>query len=241
MPSKRSNYASLTLKNKYEIVCKLNNGKVNMSKLAKDLKIPRTTLNSLRKQKEKIISEFQAGGDLERKRNRKHGFVDVDKPLLQWFREAKDEAGYVSGKKLLRKAREFAHKCGYANANKLDVNWVNRWKVRKVACRKPRFEPTPVAKATVDDLRKEPLPNSEIVTEISEVNNRQTIKHPVHQQESDEDEDNCQDEPGLLSFSALEALKTLDEYFRTQADSNVMLRKVSKMRQDILAREAFKL
>ena len=231
-------YASLTLKKRYEIVCKLDKEKVNISKLARDLKIPRTTLHSLRKRREQIISEFQAGGDLERNRMRGRAFVDVEKPLLQWFCKTKNEAGYISGKKLLAKAREFARDCGYANADKLDMGWVNRWKVRKAVSGKPHCEPLPAALATVGEVRKYPLPTRQVVTETSEVDDCEIIEHFAHQQESDEDEGKCQDETGLLSSPELEALKTLDEYFRAQADSDVMLRKVSKMRRDILAREA---
>jgi len=58
--------------------------------------------------------------------------------------------------------------------------------------------------------------------------------------EEDDDDENCLDEPEPTPFMALEVLKTLDRYFRTQDNSDTMLRNVSKMQQDILAREAVK-
>ena len=70
MSNKRSKYVSLSLKIKYEIACKLSQENVNVSRLAKDLNITRITLNTLSKQKEKIISEFEAGRNAEMKRKR---------------------------------------------------------------------------------------------------------------------------------------------------------------------------
>ena len=79
MSNKRLKYVSLSLKTKYEIASKLSQENV----LAKDLNVPRTTLNTLRKHKEKIISQFDAGRNVEIKRKRKHGFDNVDEPLLK--------------------------------------------------------------------------------------------------------------------------------------------------------------
>ena len=70
MSNKRSKYVSLSPKIKYEIACKLSQENVNVSRLAKDLNITRITLNTLSKQKEKIISEFEAGRNAEMKRKR---------------------------------------------------------------------------------------------------------------------------------------------------------------------------
>ena len=78
----------------------------------------------------------------------------------------------------------------------------------------------------------------ETITESSVINNLRASEHPTDDQEDDDDEDNFQDKPEPTPFSALEALKTLDRYFRTQDNSDVMLRNVSKLQQDILAREA---
>ena len=76
----------------------------------------------------------------------------------------------------------------------------------------------------------------ENITESSIIDDLRASKHPADDQE--DDEDNSLDELEPTPFSALEALKTLDRYFRKQGNSDVMLRNVSKMQQDILAREA---
>ena len=52
---------SLPLWKKFEIVSKFNNGNAtNVTKLAKEFDIPRQTLQLILKNKEKIISEYEA-------------------------------------------------------------------------------------------------------------------------------------------------------------------------------------
>ena len=62
----------------------------NVSRLAKNLIIPRTTLNYKRKDKEKMIDEFEAGHNAEKKRKRQHGLNGADEPLFKCFRSARD-------------------------------------------------------------------------------------------------------------------------------------------------------
>ena len=157
MSNKKAKYVSLPLIRKYEIACKLREENVNTSKLAIDLGVPRTTLINLRKSKDKIVSEFKAGRTCEQKM-RKHGFDDVDQPLLKWFRSARNERIPVSGKMLLTKARQFASVCGHDNADKLDINWINRWKSREVACKKLHGEPASVDELSLNNWQKTRLP-----------------------------------------------------------------------------------
>ena len=78
----------------------------------------------------------------------------------------------------------------------------------------------------------------ENITESTIIDGLRASEHPADDQEDDDDKDNSLGELEPTPFSALEALKTLDRYFRKQGNSDVMLRNVSKMQQDILAREA---
>ena len=74
---------------KYEIVSRFNSGKIkNVSQLAKEYEIPRSSLQTILSNKDKVISEFEAGRNAEMKKKRKH---NVDEPLLKWFRCARDE------------------------------------------------------------------------------------------------------------------------------------------------------
>ena len=88
MLSKRK---SFSLWKKFENVSKFNNGNAtNVTKLAKEFEIPRQTLESILKNKEKIISEYEAGRNSETKRKRKHKFDAVDEPLIKWFKCVRD-------------------------------------------------------------------------------------------------------------------------------------------------------
>ena len=104
-----SNRRSLPLWKKYEIVSKFNSGNAtNVTKLAREFEIPRQTLQSILQNKDKIISDFEAGHNSEAKRKRKHKFDAVDEPLIKWFRCVRDQKIPVSGEMLLLKAQEFA-------------------------------------------------------------------------------------------------------------------------------------
>ena len=60
---------------------------------------------------------------------------------------------------LLLKAQEFARACGCDDTDKLDANWVNRWKSRQeVVCKKLHGEAESVDQCGVDDWQKHRLP-----------------------------------------------------------------------------------
>ena len=127
----------LPLWKKYDIIVQFNTrNNTNVAKLARELKIPRTTLTSILKNKDTIISDFEAGRRIESKRKRKHNFDDVDEPLLKWFRYAQEKNIPVSGEMLVVKAQEFAQVSGCEDIEKLDINWINRWKAREHIVRK---------------------------------------------------------------------------------------------------------
>ena len=64
---------------KYEIVSRFNSGKIkNVSQLAKEYEIPRSSLQTILSNKNKVISEFEAGRNAEMKKKRKHNFDNVD-------------------------------------------------------------------------------------------------------------------------------------------------------------------
>ena len=99
--------------------------------LAKELEISRTSLIIILKNIEKMIEDFGAGYSRKTKLKHKHNFEAVDKHLMKWFRQARNEKIPVSGKMLLLKAQEYAEVCSCENPNKLNMCWINRWKMRK--------------------------------------------------------------------------------------------------------------
>ena len=78
MPKTNRKLKTLSLKEKYEIIKKLQNGEIkNKTKFAEDVGIKRTTMSSIRANSDKIIGDYKAGGNSNSKRTRKHGFEDV--------------------------------------------------------------------------------------------------------------------------------------------------------------------
>ena len=150
MSSKRTN---LPLRKKYDVVSQFKNGNgTAVAKLAKDFEISRTTLISILKNKDKTISDFDAGRSRETKRKRKQNFNAVDEPLLKWFRFANNKKIPVSGEMLVLKAQEYARVCGCENFENLDMNWINRWKVREeIVCKKLHGEAESVDQFRVND------------------------------------------------------------------------------------------
>ena len=137
---------------------KSGNG-TNVAKLARDFEISRTTLILILKNKDKIISDFETGLSSETKRKRKRNFKAVDEPLLKWFRYSKNEKIPVSGEILLLKAQEYARVCGCENIEKLDMNWINRWKVREeIVCKNLHDEAESAGQFGVDERQKYRLP-----------------------------------------------------------------------------------
>ena len=135
MSNKRT---SLPLWKNYE-VNKRNDTPVSM--LAKELEISKTSLIIILKNKEKIIEDFEAGCSSKTKRKRKHNFEAVDEPLMKRFRQARDKKIPVSEEMLLLEAQEYAEFCGCENPKKLNMSWMNRWKVRKdIVCKKLHCE-----------------------------------------------------------------------------------------------------
>ena len=79
-----------------------------VAKLARDFEISRTTLISILKNKDKMISDFEAGCSSEAKWKWKHNFDAVDEPLLKWFQYARDEKIPINGEMLLLKTQDYA-------------------------------------------------------------------------------------------------------------------------------------
>ena len=59
---------------------------------------------------------------------------------------------------LFLKGRQFASVCSHDNADKLDINWINRWKSREVACKKLHGEAASVDELSLDNWQKTRLP-----------------------------------------------------------------------------------
>lgn len=119
---------NVTLQEKYDIVQLFKNG-VKQSTISKDKNIPRSTLNAYCKEAESIILQYESGSSTSVKRIKSTNCQEIEAPLLQFFRMARDQKVPVSGDLLLEKAKNYASILDL-DTNLVDINWVNRWKKR---------------------------------------------------------------------------------------------------------------
>ncbi|UYV80385.1 hypothetical protein LAZ67_19000038 [Cordylochernes scorpioides] len=100
-------YKTLTLAEKIAAIKEVEMGMKKKSDIAKDFGIPRNTLSTYLKNKEKNLrSESEC--DKGRKRLREPGNPDLDKCVLKWFIQARDKKIPVSGHLIRSKAEQFA-------------------------------------------------------------------------------------------------------------------------------------
>ena len=82
----------------------------------------------------------------------------MDRPLLEFFRLARDSKLPISGA-LLEKARIYATDLGYADPEKFNINWVNHWKKRnEIVVKKLHGEAESVDQDTANSRQKNRLP-----------------------------------------------------------------------------------
>lgn len=145
---------SLNLQQKYEIV-KLFKGGMKISDISKKQNIPRQTVSGFCQQSkaDKIINMFESGNtNTDAKRQKLHNFEEIDEPLLQFFRLLREKMIPVSGDMLLKKAQSFAMELHLSEVEKLDMNWINRWKRRNnIMVKKLHGEAQSVDEASVID------------------------------------------------------------------------------------------
>lgn len=147
-----------SLTEKYDIVKLFKSGKSQTS-ISKEKNIPRTTIIGYCKDADKIIDAYENGKNSNAKRIRTHQFEDVDQPLLDFFRVAREQNIPVSGAILLERAREYARHLKYPDPNLLDINWINRWKGRnEIISKKLHGEASSADVPAADNWIKNRLP-----------------------------------------------------------------------------------
>ena len=100
-------------------------------------------LSTIMKDSEKIRSAVDQG-TRQHKKQRTSLFPDVDKALLQWFKQARGNDVLVSGPILIEKGEQLAQKLGYTDC-KLSGGWLDRFKDTE-SFLKPSVEKQPLQK-----------------------------------------------------------------------------------------------
>ncbi|XP_057305268.1 tigger transposable element-derived protein 4-like [Hydractinia symbiolongicarpus] len=95
--------------------------------VAKEFKIPPSTLSTWKKNKEKIYKQFNNGQTSKRSKPEK--FEDVNKAVHKWLLMMRSENIPISGPMLKEKALEFAEALG-VESFQASQGWMAKWKTR---------------------------------------------------------------------------------------------------------------
>jgi hypothetical protein len=124
-----SKKTAIPLDTKVKILSEVNKGR-KKSEVAAEFGIPRSTLSTIIKSGNHIEGKLQSGNvEGARKRLRSATHDDVDKALLQWFRQIREVSLPVNGPILLEKAPALAVELGCHDFHPSN-GWLGRWKDR---------------------------------------------------------------------------------------------------------------
>lgn len=118
---------ALTLKEKYDIIQKMKSG-VKQSDICRELNLPKSTVCIIWKKREEILSAY-GKVNAKCKRLRKSAHEGVDRGLLQWFTQKRQENVPLSGPILQEKASEMGSKIE-GKSFECSRSWIERFKKR---------------------------------------------------------------------------------------------------------------
>jgi len=147
-------HSSNSLEERYLMVKMYRKGS-SISAIAKQKGIPRQTVSGYCQKAEQIINQFESGSlNSSAKRTRVHNYEDIDEPLLQFFKLARDKKIPISGEMILEKAQQYARELNCPDAANLDINWINRWKKRNsIVVKKLHGEAATADKSAIIDWK----------------------------------------------------------------------------------------
>ena len=122
----------LELRQKVEIVNFLATGKKHVE-AAKHFNLPRTTVSTIAKDKEKILAEFSKNRNSAAKSFKKSPFDVIDKPLARWVTLMRENNVPISCDLIQEKALKFAAEKGIKDFC-ASGGWLSRFKVRHNLC-----------------------------------------------------------------------------------------------------------
>jgi len=103
---------SIDLKTKQLILVEVEKGTLIKTKIVEKFSIPKSTLSTIIKNKDKIDEAVLLGSTNNTMRLRKPMLEDVEKELLNWFKKARDSNIPLSGVLVREKAREICISTG---------------------------------------------------------------------------------------------------------------------------------
>ena len=133
MAASKSKQKSLSLKERFTIIKEVDkrSGRHGAkTEVAKQFGIANSTLSTILKDRQKIISAFEESSfQPERKRMRLALYDEVEEGLLIWFKSVREKNVPVSGPILQTKAEEIARELGISDFS-CSSGWIHRFKTR---------------------------------------------------------------------------------------------------------------
>ena len=122
---------SLRLRQRYEVIQELSRGDKQVD-MAKKYEVDGSTITRIRKNSSAISAQYESGTTSHNvKRQNTTRLDDVDAALLECFRNTSHGQPGVSGAVLQEKAKQLGIALRFGeDLEKLDINWVNRFKAR---------------------------------------------------------------------------------------------------------------
>ena len=121
---KQAKRIDLSLSHKI-LVIEMLQRKISQSAVAESFGISQSQVSRIWKAKESLLCARRRNANLSRKRARQSAHVDLEKALLQWYKEAKSVGIQISGPMALKKAKEFGKMmevvCDPSRS------WIHRW------------------------------------------------------------------------------------------------------------------
>lgn len=112
----------LTVRQKLKIIAQVDSGKKKIQ-VARDFKLPPSTLTSILKAKDKLILKSKTNENLNVKKLRNCKHESVEKTVLAFIRQARSVNIPLSGGIVQEKARLYANKMGVTDFRASDGGW----------------------------------------------------------------------------------------------------------------------
>lgn len=119
---------SLTIGDKFKIIQAVNAGERKKKDIAAEFNIPSSTLSTILKNEAEILKRVNEG-NLQCKRKREAEFPDVEKCMVEWFKQSRDKNITLGGPLLKEKAEHFAKSLGHVQF-KASNGWLENLKKR---------------------------------------------------------------------------------------------------------------
>lgn len=126
MPGVKRNLTTLSMEDKHEALIAIENKKLDRKGVCEKYNIANTTLSGWLANKDKIFRQFELHSSAKRMRVRNTEHLEVEEALLEWLREARQNALRVNAAVLQAQAVYFAAALDDKEF-KGSLSWVNRF------------------------------------------------------------------------------------------------------------------